>query len=84
VISDQEYNAALELETWCDQKISEGVNSEGDFSLQDKLMYYSLVINHENFALSSLDWRERELIRIERLRELIKLRAESIINKYCK
>lgn len=82
-MSDRKYDAALELEMFCDQMISQGFQSVEDFPLQDRIKYYSIVVNHEEFALSGFSEQDKLEIMAYRLMDMVTLGSELIIKNYC-
>jgi len=87
MVTDEEYDAALALEIWCQEKIEEGAYSIDTLPASEQIEYYNLVMDWERHSLSSIQFSytddSYELILLRRTATLIKLMARNIIDKYC-
>ena len=88
MVSDEEYDAALELELWCNDKIELGVESTDDLSLSDQAQYLYLLTKWERYSLQHVGFKDPsdsyEKHMAQRMSRIISLLSQNIILKYCK
>jgi len=89
MVSDEEYEAALELELWCQRRLEEGKGSTDMFTLEENIEYTTLLMNYEKksqtlVGMTSDHYGETPTsLRVKRIGRLISLLTKNILNKYC-